>query len=423
MQPRGRLDIAFSELLRAALPAGCVSPSDPALEVAKIWGEAERTLVALSVRSAFDAALASLDWPPGTIVLMSAINIADMGHIVTKRGFRLVPLAVDPDTLAPDPQHVVRTIQRLRTRPNSVPIGALCLAHLFGSRIDLSPFIDIARGSGLQLWEDAAQAFCSLPMHPIDQPEGAPPREEADLSLTSFGLIKTLTALGGGIAHFRDVQWCERTKRLMESWPRQPEREFYARGVLRGLVLTLLTNPWAFTPFANLALCFGYDLDDILGGATRGFPSGDLFTRIRRQPATRLLALLRRRLQHPDLRGAHARARLAAEYRASLPREVLLGAKAPFPTTWVFPIRVPRPEQLRRCLSKAGYDAPRRASRLCHLQGDVPDSNPTDTWLDELVFLPLHGRLTPRHIDETQRIVIRHLEWAHTNPGPSTPRP
>ncbi len=231
MQPRGRLDIAFSELLRAALPAGCVSPSDPPSKSPKS-----------GARLSGPSSLCRCD-PPLTRPLQASIGLSERSFscrrstsptwviLSRKRGFRLVPLAVDPDTLAPDPQHVVRTIQRLRTRPNSVPIGALCLAHLFGSRIDLSPFIDIARGSGLQLWEDAAQAFCSLPMHPIDQPEGAPPREEADLSLTSFGLIKTLTALGGGIAHFRDVQWCERTKRLMESWPRQPEREFYARGV------------------------------------------------------------------------------------------------------------------------------------------------------------------------------------------------
>jgi dTDP-4-amino-4,6-dideoxygalactose transaminase len=378
--------------------------------------------VALSVRSAFDAAIGALDWPAGTIILMSAINIADMGHIVKERGFQLVPLAVDPDTLAPDPHDVIDTIQRLRARPKSAPIRALCLAHLFGSRVDLSPFVDIARDFGLQLWEDAAQAFCPRPSRLADRPDAVLLPDGVDLSLTSFGLIKTHTALGGGVAQFRNVNWCDRTKRLMESWPRQPESEFFARGVLRGLVLSLLTSPWTFTPLANLAILIGYDLDDILGGATRGFASGELFTRIRRQPAARLLDLLRRRLLHPDLRGADARARLAVEYRTSLPREVVVGNKAHFPTTWVFPIRVPQPQELHRGLTSAGFDAPRRASRLCLLQGDTPDPHPAATWLDELVFLPLQAGVTPRHVDDIRQIVTRHLARAITNPKPTNPR-
>ena len=123
MQPRGRLDISLPQLLRAALPPGRGDRALLERDIAACWGDVDRTVVALSVRSAFDAALATLDWPHGSIVLMSAINIADMGRIVTERGFRLVPLAVDADTLAPDPQAVIETITRLRADP-AAPVRA-----------------------------------------------------------------------------------------------------------------------------------------------------------------------------------------------------------------------------------------------------------------------------------------------------------
>ena len=408
MQPRGRLDISLPQLLRAALPPGRGDRALLERDIAACWGDVDRTVVALSVRSAFDAALATLDWPHGSIVLMSAINIADMGRIVTERGFRLVPLAVDADTLAPDPQAVIETITRLRADPANPPIRALCLTHLFGSRIELTPFVEIARRYEMQLWEDAAQAFTPGLPATAGQPGGA----SVDLSLTSFGLIKTQTALGGGVASFRDATWCDRTKRLLDTWPRQSEREFLVRGFLRGLTLALLTRPITFTLVANTARGLGFDLDDLLARTTRGFSSGRLREQIRRQPSAALLCLLAHRLTHPAPASSIARTRIAAEYRRRLQAEVLVGTKAEFPTVWVFPIRVPNPETLRRTLAAAGYDATCRASRLVALSASSGSPPDTHQWLNQLLYLPLQPQLKSRHLDHIAQLVRAHVDSA-----------
>jgi dTDP-4-amino-4,6-dideoxygalactose transaminase len=347
------------------------------------------------------------------------INIADMGRIVSERGFRVVSLAVDPDTLAPDPQAVLDTITRLRADPTNPPIRALCLAHLFGSRIDLAPFVEIARRYEMQLWEDAAQAFAAGLPATADQPGGASVLPVnalpagVDLSLTSFGLIKTQTALGGGLASFRDADWCDRTRRLMDTWPRQSEGEFFVRGVLRGLALALLTRPITFTLLANAARGLGFDLDDLLARTTRGFSSGRLREQIRRQPSAALLCLLAHRLTHPAPASSIARTRIAAEYRRRLQAEVLVGTKAEFPTVWVFPIRVPNPETLRRTLAAAGYDATCRASRLVALSswGEMSPSA-TPHWVAQLLYLPLQPRLTSRHLDHIAKLVRTHVDSA-----------
>lgn len=411
MQPRGRLDISLRRLIGAALPQFAGDADSLIREIGDLWGDADRTLVALSVRSAFDAALATLDWPTGSLILMSAINIADMAKIVTERGFRIVPLAVDPETLAPDPHTVIDTIERLRAEPGTPPIRALLLTHLFGSRIDLAPFAEIAARYGIQLWEDAAQAFAveTRDANGTCQLESTP-HPAVDLSLTSFGLIKTHTTLGGGITVFRDTNWCRRAFSLTQTWPRQPENEFLRRGVLRGIALSVLTRPIPFTIVANGIALLGGDLDQLLSGATRGFSSGDLWPRIRRQPAFRLLKLLRDRLFHPEPNGAQRRANLADLYRTRLPPEVLIGRKARFPTTWVFPIQVPEPDHLQLQLAKKGFDATRRASRLVNLSAP-PGMTPTsEIWLENLLYLPLHTHLSERHVRDIVREVAETLE-------------
>lgn len=410
MQPRGRLDISLSDLFRALVPPGCVDRDSLIREIAALSGDADRTLVALSVRSAFDAALTALDWPAGSAVLMSSINIADMGRIVRAHGFRLIPADVDPETLAPDPAAVVDLIERHRSGDSSGPVRALCLTHLFGSRIDLAPFAEIAARYGLSLWEDAAQAWAVETTsdnggRSLDS--GLYPA--VDLSLTSFGLIKTHTALGGSVARFRDSAWCARARQITATWPRQSETDFLLRGVVRGLGLSILTRPVSFSLVANLALCLGWNLDDLLSGATRGFAGGDLFQRIRRQPSLRLLALLRNRLSHPDASGSLRRAEVAERYRRELPAEVLVGRRAAFPTTWVFPIRVAAPATLQTALAQAGFDATQRASRLVYLTSVEGDTSEAADWLGELLYLPLHRDLRPAHVSTIAEIVRQHV--------------
>ena len=409
MQPRGRLDISLRELLAAALPPRKDDPDALVREIGGLWGDADRTLVALSVRSAFDAALTALDWPAGSAVLMSAINIADMGRIVLAHGLDLIPVDVDPETLAPDPKAIVDLIERNQSTTGVPPIRALCITHLFGSRIDLTPFAAIASRYGLSLWEDAAQAWAVETAtvrgdRLLDTGDPA-----VDLSLTSFGLIKTHTALGGGLARFRDRAWCALAQSITTDWPRQAESDFFRRSVVRGLALSLLTRPLPFSLVANLELRLGRNLDDLLSGATRGFAAGDLLERIRRQPSRRLTTLLRDRLSHPDPRGAVRRAVISERYRRELPTEVLVGRRAAFPTTWVFPIRVTAPDVLQTALARAGFDATQRASRLVQLASLLDRPLAPADWLGDLLYLPLHPELRPAHIAAIAVIVRQHV--------------
>lgn len=61
----------------------------------------ENVVTTLSVRSCWDLYFQCRKFPPGTEVLMTAINIGDMVRIVEEHGLIPVPVDLDPYTMAP----------------------------------------------------------------------------------------------------------------------------------------------------------------------------------------------------------------------------------------------------------------------------------------------------------------------------------
>ena len=189
MYSRKRFDIGWTDL--AAGLAACASADDGQHAAASVerWfdGGAGDALATLSVRSGLDLYLAELALPRGSEVLMSALTIPDMARVVEHHGLVVVPVDVDPATLAPRPESWRRAAGP-RTR-------AAILAHLFGARVPIDPLLELRRERGVLVLEDCAQAFSGPDWH------GDP---QADVSMFSFGPIKTATALQGGVLRVRD---------------------------------------------------------------------------------------------------------------------------------------------------------------------------------------------------------------------------
>ncbi|TMI03484.1 MAG: DegT/DnrJ/EryC1/StrS aminotransferase family protein, partial [Betaproteobacteria bacterium] len=73
---------------------------------------------------------------------------------------------------------------------------AIVVAHLFGSRMAMEPISAAARRHELLVIEDCAQAFAA---------DGYRGSAQSDVSLFSFGPIKTSTALGGALLRVSDA--------------------------------------------------------------------------------------------------------------------------------------------------------------------------------------------------------------------------
>jgi dTDP-4-amino-4,6-dideoxygalactose transaminase len=387
MWSRKRLDIGWADLayggMQCARPGGRDAAERRALAA---WSGEGDALACLSVRSGFDLLLGALALPAGSEVLVSAVTIPDMLEIIRAHGLRAIPVDLSPATMAPR-LDVVRRAIGPSTR-------AILAAHLFGGRIDLDPIADLAREHGLLLFEDCAQAYCGPAFR------GHP---RADVSMFSFGPIKTATALSGAILRVRDAELRKGMQRRQASYPVQSRRALVQR-IAKYACLKALSTPPAFSLLIAACRRAGVDADRLLNRSVRGFARRELLSQLRRRPSAALLALLQWRLRRFD------RARL--ERRAAASRKIIdaLADLADFPGAatadhchWVLPIRVDEPDRLIAELHKAGFDATQGQS-LCVVPApdDRPELDPSaarDT-MAGIVFLPCYPEMPRQAVEK-----------------------
>jgi dTDP-4-amino-4,6-dideoxygalactose transaminase len=373
LHPRHRIDVGLAELAFAAAAVVAARRRGREERVLAAWAGGARGLVCLSVRTGFDLLLEALRLEPGHEVAVSAITHPDMVRLVEAHGLRAIPIDVDPDTLAPRHDALERALGPL-TR-------MILVAHLFGSRVELEPLAEVARRHGALLVEDCAQSFRG------PDAAGDP---LADVSLFSFGPIKTATALGGALVRVEDAVLRSRMQALNDGLPVQARRAYAAR-LARFAGLLVLGRPRVYALFARAV----GDLDAVVNGAVRGFAPDDLLVRIRRRPSAPLLALLERRLRRFDDGRLRRRAELGE--RAGTTLSGAVGRRARDRSHWVFPVVPADPDELVRSLRRAGFDASRRTSAIVAVAPppDRPDLDPVEARrvMERVVFLPVYPEL------------------------------
>lgn len=343
-------------------------------------------MACLSVRTGFDLLLEALNLPANSEVLMSAISIAEMSQIIEAHDLVPVPVDIDPDTLQPRLEHLQEAVT-----PRS---RVLLVAHLFGSRMDVGPLQAFAAEHRLLLIEDCAQAFTGS-RNWVDP--------QSLVAMFSFGPIKTATALGGALLVVRDAELLERMRALESNYPLQPVSEFAAK-VARFVVLKLLSTRWIFGLLYYVATLLGKELDQMVGGAARGFAPGALLQQIRRRASAPLLVLLARRLRtYPGAavaRRAEAGRRLSVALRGG--PLYLPGVDAPAHAWWVFPACVPDPFDFCRRLREFGFDATPGASAMRVIAGRNGSTEccpGARRVLKDVMYLPVQPGLTDAEID------------------------
>src|SRR5215210_979101 len=389
VQARHRLDLSVKDILFGVL--SCVLPGR------REWLEAETLelcsaknegLVCYSVRSGWDLWLGVLDLRAGDEVLVSAVTHPDMVRIIRAHGLRAVPVDIDPETLAVRRWMLEAALTR-RTR-------VVLVAHLFGGRMDLGPMARFAREHGLLLVEDCAQAF---------QGPDAMGDPAADVSMYSFGTLKTSTAMGGAVSRVSDRGVLRSMRELQAAYPVQ-RRSWYLNKLLRALGLAVITRPRPYGLLVRACAWLGTNLDALVNGAVRAFPPREpdatFIRRLRHQPSTPLLAMLRRRLSTFDS-GRLARRASAGERFASRLRidTVHPGGRALQRTHWLFPVVVRDPEALILGLRDRGLDASKATSSIAVVEAPAGRSSPAEASLmmSGVVFLPVKPGLPSQAFD------------------------
>jgi perosamine synthetase len=397
MWSRKRLDLGWGDLAFGAWR--CIWPTDPAAKertLAALPAGKGQLLGCLSVRSAFDLLLTALNWPLGSELLVSAVTIPDIVGIIEAHGLKAIPIDLRPEDLSP-------RLDLLQSAITPATRGLL-IAHLFGGRVDLDPITELAHHRGLLLIEDCAQAFRGP--HDFGHPR-------ADVSLFSFGPIKTATALGGSLARVRDEELLQDMSAIQAAYPLQ-SRVKYLRRIIKYAGLKLLSGPIAFGCLARTCRWARVDLDRLVNGSVRGFDRRELLRQIRQRPCAALLSLLERRLTRFDLRRLESRTALGLGMvnrlagMASVP-----GATACEHTHWVLPVLTNQPRRLIESLRDAGFDATQGRS-LCVVSppADRTELDPSDAraTMTGVVFIPCYPELPPAAFENLVRTLIDYFD-------------
>jgi dTDP-4-amino-4,6-dideoxygalactose transaminase len=289
-----------------------------------------------------------------------------------------VPVDVDMQTLTVKRDSLERAVTP-RTK-------AILAAHLFGARMPLDEAAAFARAHGLLLIEDCAQSFTGM------EYRGHP---GSDVSLFSFGPIKTSTALGGALARVRDAQVLARMRGTQRAQSIQDRGRFLQR-VLRfaGVHLALQRGP--FSAIAAACRLTGRDHDEVISHSVRGFSGPDFFANIRQQPSFPMLALLWRRLVRLDGRRVAARMAAAETLIALAPDLERPGRDARDHSFWTFPMLSPSPDEMVRHLWSHGFDATRGQWSLYAVpapEGHRPAVEAEEA-MSQIVYLPVYPEVS-----------------------------
>jgi perosamine synthetase len=412
---RLRFDISTRDLLFGL--SACVWARDRrklTQDVARACSSRDEQLVCFSVRSGFDLLLQALALPAGGEILVSAVTHPDMVRIIERHGLRAVPVDLDLATLTPRAELLGRAVSP-RTR-------AILVAHLFGGRVDLGPIADFAREHRLLLFEDCAQAFRGP--HDTGDPL-------ADVSMFSFGPLKTATALGGAVLYARNRSILPKMRNRQSSWPVQHRRGYLGK-LLKFLFLVQATRPAVYRLLFRACKLLGKDFDALVNTVARAFPptgqpetqgrrpgSGALFEHIRRRPSAPLLALLAYRLRTFDSDRLARRARVGEEVSRRLPPSVTHpGRLANSRTHWLLPVVSRDPDSLISVLRREGFDAARATSNIVAVEAPPghPDCTPTAAarMMSHIVFLPVYPELSGEAVGRLIRVLN---EFAGSSPG------
>lgn len=403
MWARKRFDIGWGDLGFAAVR--CLAGGNASAAGAETnWLKPDRggDFACLSVRSGFDLLLAAAGYPQGSEVLVSAMTIPDMVRIIEKHGLVPVPLDLDPDLAFPPAAQIASRVTP-RTR-------AVLIAHLFGATPRLDEHIAAARAHRLLFIEDCAQAFRGRDYagHP-----------DADVSLFSFGTIKTASALGGALARVRNPELLAAMRERHARYGVQSSATYLSR-VLKYMLLKAATYRLPFRGLVGALQLAGLDHDRVLNSSVSGFAADQLFDLIRRQPCVALLDTLRRRIGNFEasrqLRRAERGRRLAHALRGSFACPAAHVSPHAF---WVFPILTDTPDLLRLELARHGFDATQGQSMIVV---DAPpgrenlEPRETRRFLARILFLPFYDALPDEELDRMAAVLV-NFSAARASPG------
>jgi perosamine synthetase len=410
--PRLQLDISYHDLINSLLSfEHSIDINQSLNSIQSFFSVDKQVIVTFSVRTAFDLLLQSLNFSAGSEVLMSAITIKNMIEIIKLNGLTPVPVDICIERCEPSLEQLEKLV--------SAKTKIFLITHLFGTVIDLHPYVKFCQKHNLILIEDCAQAFAGNKYY------GHP---QADISFFSFGSIKSSTALGGGISlikkelqnNINNQNIAEKIQELQQQYPQKSELWFFIR-VWKYLLLKSLSIPWIYYLLIQTLKILSKDLDSTINATTRGFSQGNLLAKIRYLPPHHLVHFLAYRLwkcQENKCQDFCDRVETAQHFLAilqpSINKIIFPGIEANYHSFWLFPIIVTQPEILMMKLRDRNFDVTRGTTSLTVCESpsnafNYPSLENAKYLMEHVLFLPISSKFPKIELERLASILAKEV--------------
>lgn len=379
---------------------------------------------------------------------------------------KIVPIDIDPFEKNQDPALKVN-IDKVRNAITAKTVSVL-IVHPFGlvcmddeemydlkqivneesKKYDMDDEYDGTRTKHcrIEIWEDCAECYTGGTMN--NDRLGYNGSPYVDVQFFSFGMIKTATALGGGIVIIREHDnedkrntmnhhpftqrmIVDKMKRLQQMTYDDQSRMDYFIKVCKAMVLHFLSqNLIILGIIVRTMQVLGLDYDHFVTSSVKGFPSThsksshivskrrtttaqiieenelrarNLVKRLRKRPCTALLLLLQQRIRKARQTRRIVKERMArCKMMTNMCKENIPAMQLPTGSInscqhlfWLFPIMVDDPDGVCKQMKKRGYDVPRGTSQLGCVSSFIVEKDNllscpnTKSMMDRILYLPI----------------------------------
>lgn len=357
-------------------------------EIEHLWSP-DQTLVTFTVRTDFDLCLQAYAFPAGSEIVVSAVTIPDMIRIVEHHNFVAVPVDIQDDgsVSAVDMEALV-----------TAETKAVLVAHLFGSHMEFDDIAIAAKQRGLVVFEDCAEAFCGRHFTGC---------QKADVSMFSFGLIKTGTALGGGIFTIRDASVLSNVRSIQAQYPRQATTTYLIRVVKYSVFKMLTDSPFAYGMFLAILDFWKVNHRAFIRRLSRSFAPKTLMLQIRQQPSPLLLQLMSYRLSTFQVNHLQARQERVAYLSTLRPVEFRpVGYGRKHHTYWLCAVQTSAPDSLSKRFYRLGFDAADGGTSLAvGLSKDYPVPVNAERIMKSVIYMPMDHAYSAKQLKQLALLV------------------
>ena len=388
--PRKKLDFTYKNIFQALIYS-LTKGEDVAEDIEKLWPN-ENVVVGLSVRSIFDLLLTEQKYKSGSEIIMSGITIPDMLKIVKAHDLNVVPVDIDMQNLQVGETAIANAITDKTVM--------VVIAHLFGSRMDMEPvYKALINRPDILVIEDCAQAYGGI--------KDYTKQSKTDLSMFSFGSIKSITALGCAIGFTSNYELFSTIKKRFSTYDRVKNKQFRSK-VLKYFLLKILSEPLFYGIFISICKILNIDYDKAIISTVRNFPSDELLRSIRMYPSNSQLKYLLYRLMNVDEDHFNKRIKAGDYVSKRLQNTNVHGVDNDTHSYWLFPIRTEKRAVLVKELREAGFDATFTSTQLIPIKpSDNRHNEPEmcNQYMSETIYLPVYESLPKYKLDELISVI------------------